>query len=319
MTDPKEKKTRTISEKEYTGRTRSLRILRAIIESPFFYTREELARHYNVSKDAIKEDFEAFANAGFELARDQRHRYALALDRRFDNLKSLMVFSSKEEEWIMNGLKKLGVTDNDLEKLERKLNRIYDASKLPNTFDKNFLGKVDRLEGAIKNKKVVIFKDYRSSNSNTIKDRIVEVFHISAEDDTIHAYDCDEKEVKHYLISRVTKLEVTDKHWTHEGSHVIYKTDPFRIHNNSQVSIHLRMTIGGYNALIERYPVTRNYTHPSPDGGNFYDLECKVNNKYYGLTNFILGYYSQIVAIFEPDDLIEHIRTEANKLLEKKF
>ena len=28
------------SEKEYTGRTRSLRILLAIIESPFFYTRD---------------------------------------------------------------------------------------------------------------------------------------------------------------------------------------------------------------------------------------------------------------------------------------
>ncbi len=307
------------SEKEYTGRTRSLRILLAIIESPFFYTRDAFTKIYSVSKDAIKEDFEAFKNAGFELIPDKRHRYALAMDRKFDNLKSLMVFNAKEEDWIMQGLKKLGVNDADLEKLERKISRIYDASKLPNTFDKNFLGKIDRLEGAMKEKKVVVLKEYRSSNSNTIRDRFVEVFHISAEDDTIHAYDCDEKGVKHYLISRITKLDVTDTAWTHEGSHIIFATDPFRIHNNNQISVHIRMTIGGFNALVERYPITRAYLKPAPEGENLYDLECKVNKQFYGLTNFIMGYYTQIVAILEPDELIEHIKQEAAKLLEKKF
>lgn len=42
------------NEKEYTGRARSLRILFAIVEKPFFYTKERLSSTYNVSKDAKK-------------------------------------------------------------------------------------------------------------------------------------------------------------------------------------------------------------------------------------------------------------------------
>jgi hypothetical protein len=56
------------NDKEYTGRTRFLRILFAIVESPFFYT-ERLAKTYNVSKDAITDDFTAFINAAFEFCK----------------------------------------------------------------------------------------------------------------------------------------------------------------------------------------------------------------------------------------------------------
>jgi predicted DNA-binding transcriptional regulator YafY len=307
------------NEKEYSGRTRSLRILFTIVESPFTYTKERLAKIYNVSKDSIGDDFDAFRSAGFELDKDERHRYALSADRKYDNLKSLLVFSQKEEDKMNEALQKLGTQDALAEKLLKKFSRIYDVSKMHNTFDKNFLTKMDKLEKARLERKVVILKDYHSTNSSTVRNRTVEAFHISAEDDILHAYDLEQKGIRHFRISRVSKLEITTAIWSHEGHHVLQATDPFRIHNNKQVSVHLRIKVGAYNQLIEQYPITRAYLKPTNESSDAYDFECKVNHKFYGLTNFILGNYRDVEKIFEPDDLMEHIEAAAKELLEKKF
>ena len=201
----------------------------------------------------------------------------------------------------------------------RKISRIYDVSKMNNTFDKSFLTKMDRLEKARIEKKVVIFKDYHSTNSSTVSHRTVEVFHISAEDDIVHAFDLEKKGIRHFRISRITQLEISPESWSFENHHTIVATDPFRIQENNQVKIHLRLKVGAYNEILERFPLTRGHLKQAPEGEGIYDLECKVNFRFYGLTNFILGYYNDIIAILEPDSLIEHIQNEAEKLLDKKF
>ena len=308
------------TEKEYTGRQRSLRILFAIVEKPYFYTLKRLAEKYEVDESTIKKDFEAFKSVGFDLDYDERFRYGLSADKKFDHLKSLLIFSVKEEELMNEALRKLGANNRDVEKLQRKLARIYDVSKMHNTFDKNFLTKMDKLEKAKDEKRVVVLKDYHSTNSSTVSNRSVEAFHISPEDDIVHAYDLDKKGIRHFRISRITKLDITPTTWSHEGHHIIVATDPFRIQENRQIKVHLRLRVGAYNELIERFPLTRAYLKPSPEGPeSTYDFECKVNHNFYGLTNFILGYHQDVVSILEPDELVEHIRTQARKLLEKGF
>ena len=307
-------------EKEYMGRTRSLRILFAIVESPYFYTIKRLAERYEVDESTITRDFLAFENAGFGLDYDERYRYALSAEKKYDSLKSLLVFSPKEEEILTEALRSFGANDKAVEKLQNKLSRVYDISKMHNTFDKNFLTKMDKLEKARSEKKSVILKEYPSTNSNTVSNRTVEAFHISAEDDIVHAFDLEKHAIRHFRISRITKVEITPQLWTHEGHHNIVATDPFRIQDNNQVKIHMRLKVGAYNELLERFPLTRTYLRPAPDGGEgLYDLECKVNHRFYGLSNFLLGYHNDIVSIVEPDSLIEHIQKEAKKLLDKRY
>jgi predicted DNA-binding transcriptional regulator YafY len=304
------------NEKEYTGRIRSLRILFTIVEAPYVYTKKRLAEKYEVDESTITRDFEAFKSAGFDLDYDERYRYALSAEKKYDNLKSLLVFSSKEEEILTTALQKLGINNKAIENLQNKLSRIYDASKMHNTFDKNFLTKMDKLELARKDKKVVILKDYPSTNSNTVSHRTIEAFHISPEEDIIHAFDLEKNAIRHFRISRTTKVELTPQYWTQEGHHSIVATDPFRIQDNKQVKVHLRLKVGAYNEILERFPLTRGYLKASPEGGEgLYDLECKVNHKLYGLSNFVLGYYSDIVSIIEPDSLIEYVQDAARRIL----
>ena len=189
----------------------------------------------------------------------------------------------------------------------------------PYTYDKNFLTKMDKLERAKEEQKVVVLKDYHSTNSSTVSNRTVEAFHISPEEDIVHAYDLVKKGIRHFRISRISQLDILPSPWTCEGHHSIVATDPFRIQENNQVKIHLRLKVGAYNELIERFPLTRGHLRPAPEGQGLYDLECRVNHRFFGLTNFILGYYHDVVDILEPESLLDHIRAEAQKLLNKDF
>lgn len=307
------------NEKEYTGRTRSLKILFAIVQSPFIYTRKRLSEKYEVDESTIKKDFEAFKNAGFNLAFDKHYRYGLGAEKKYDNLRELLVFSKKEEDILTAALQQLGTTDKAVEKLQKKLSRVYDVSKMNNVFDKNFLTKMDLLEKAIQDKKVVILKDYHSTNSSTVRNRIVEAFSVSAEDDIVHAYDLEQKGIRHFRISRISKLDITQEDWANISSHHLQSTDCFRIHDNKQTPVHLRLKVGAYNQLLEQYPTARTFLKPTSESPDTYDFQCKVNHRFFGLSNFIMGNYRDIEAIYEPESLIDHVEAEAKKLLEKKF
>jgi predicted DNA-binding transcriptional regulator YafY len=307
------------NEKEFKGRERSLQILFAIVESPFRYTIKQLAEQYEVDESTIKKDFKAFRNARFDLVFDKHYRYALSAEKKYDNLRELLIFTKKEEDILTAALQKLGTNDKAVEKLQKKLSRVYDVSKMNNVFDKNFLTKMDLLEKAIQDKKVVVLKDYHSTNSSTVRNRTVEVFSISAEDDIVHAFDLEDKNIKHFRISRISKLDISQIDWTHQGSHHLQSTDCFRIHDNKQVSVHLRIKVGAYNQLLEQYPTARTFLKPTSETPDAYDFQCKVNHRFFGLSNFIMGNYRDIEAIYEPESLIEYVEAEARKLLEKKF
>jgi predicted DNA-binding transcriptional regulator YafY len=306
-------------EKEHSSSARALAILHSIIEYPNHYTKADFVRHHNMSEDSIKRDIEAMRTARFDVVQDKKHRYALAMDRKFDKLREMLVFTPKEEALIIEGLQTLNHDKTTAERLMRKMSRIYDVSKMHNVFNKSFLTKLDRLEEAKTDKKVVILKDYHSTNSSTVTDRQVEVFKISPEDDIIHAFDLEKMKVLHFRISRVSKLTITDIAWSYETRHYEQTTDPFRIHDNEQTHIHIRMDVGGYNALLEAYPVARGYLNSAPDAPNQYDLVCKVNHRFYGLSNFIMGNYRSIVSIYEPESLIDYVRSESEALIQKKF
>ena len=207
------------NEKEYTSSTRTLRILKAIIQSGKIYTKKQLADRYGVSVDTIDDDFRAIRNVGFELLYDERYRYYIELDKSYEYLKSLLVFSPKEENLIIEGLQNITHDSPTAERLMRKISRIYDVSKMHNTFDKGFLTKMDKLQKAMKDEKVVILKDYHSTNSSSVSNRTVEVFHVSAEEDIVHAYDLDKQGIRHFRISRVTQLEILPTDWSCKGHH----------------------------------------------------------------------------------------------------
>jgi predicted DNA-binding transcriptional regulator YafY len=297
-----------MKEPEYGTKVRLMRIFRALLDRPYGYTRQELAHRYSVSIDTIALDFEAFESAGLVVDRDERHRYAFKLEKPLRQLKDLLHFSEEDQAMLYQAIDSLPASTERQQQLKNKLSSLYDYRRLGYSYlRKPHLTKVDQLLQAQTEKRRVRLLGYRSSNSNTIGDRLVEAFHISPPDDTLQTFDVDKKILRHFRISRITRVQLTDEPWAYQGHHNIMLTDPFRIVNNDQKMVYLRLSVSAYNELIERYPLTKSYIEETEDPNRF-DFQCMVNANFYGLSNFILGFHAQHVEVLEPEALKAYLR-----------
>ncbi len=302
-------------EHEYNTRTRIAKIFRVLLDQPFRYTRKELADKFGVHPDTISGDFEAFKNAEFEVRWDEKNRYAFLENKPFLQLKDLLHFSEEEQTMLYEAIENLPMTTARQQKLREKLASVYDFKKLGHSYlRKPYLTKVDLLTEAQQQKWQVVFEDYRSSNSNSIKNRLVEPFHVSPSEDTVQTFDVEKRVVNHFLISRIKRVKVLDSPWQFEGHHNIRQTDPFRIVTNDQVMVHLRLGVGAFNELVERFPLSKSHIEETDTEGT-YDFQCKVNRNFLGLTNFILGFHHKQIEIIEPDSLREHLREAVGKMV----
>lgn len=295
-------------------RIRLTRLLLAIIERPNAYTKADLARKYDCSSDTIKGDLEILKAAGLTCEPDARYRYSIKEEKPLAKLKNLLHFSEEDQMLLYQAIDSLPGSTEKHKRLKRKLASLYDYKRLGHTYlRKPYLTKVDTLMAAKEEKKVVTLVDYRSSNSNITKDRTVEPFHISPPEDTLQAFDIERGELRHFRLSRIKRVEKTASNWTHEGHHVIMRTDAFRIVDNNQVMVHLRMKVGGFNEMTERWPMTAGSFQEAGEEG-VYDFQCMVNHQFLGLANFILGFHHQLIEIIEPDSLIDHLQKQIDKM-----
>ncbi|MEZ5044013.1 MAG: WYL domain-containing protein [Saprospiraceae bacterium] len=301
-------------ESEYPAKHRILRIMQALLDHPFGYTKKQLADIYDVHEDTIKNDFRDLKNAGFLVERDEKYRYRFVQNKPYKQLKNLLHFSEEDQALLYQAIDQIAAHSKSGEKLKQKLASLYDFRRLGHAYLRRpYLTKVDLIIQAKEEKKQVVLHDYRSSNSNVIEDRHVEPFHISPPEDTLQAFDIQKKELRHFRISRFHRVELKEENWQFEGHHYVMRTDPFRIVDDNQVSVHIRLKIGAYNELIERFPQTKGSIVESEEI-DVYDFQCMVNHKFLGLTNFILGFHHQLVEIVHPESLKEHLRKEVQKI-----
>ena len=302
-------------EAEYGHKLRILLVMRMLIEQPYRFTKKELAARFGVSRDTISNDFDDFRNAGYELECDKKYRYGFTVDQPYQALRDLLQFTEKEQWMLIEALDQTAPHSPRAAQLKRKLANIYDYKRLGfENLRKPYLTKVNLLEQAKEQQVQIVLKNYYSSNSNTISDRHVEPFHPSPEDDILHAYDVSKDILRHFRISRITRIQVTDIPWQYPEKHIIHPTDPFRIVDSQQILVHLRFKVGARNELVERFPLTKGYLQEAAEEAGVFDFQCKVNHRFLGLSNFILGNYHQLVEVVEPESLKEHLRREVGRM-----
>jgi len=299
---------------EFGTRVRVLQLFRAILERPKRYTKKELAATHSVSTDTITDDLTAMVNAGFELERDQRSRYYLVMDKTVIKARDLLYFSEEERVLLYDAIDNLRTTPERQHALKRKLHSLYDYSRLGLAeLRRPHLTKIDLLEQAKNEKRAVILEEYHSSNSSQVSDRLVEPFHIAAEDDMLHAFELEKKVIRHFRITRFVRVKPTDIPWAFENHHSVMSTDPFRIVSNQQINVHLRLSVGARNELLERYPLTKKHIEQTSDA-NYFDFQANVNRDFFGLSNFILGFFHLEIEVLAPEELKTHLRAEISKM-----
>jgi predicted DNA-binding transcriptional regulator YafY len=297
-----------------TPRERAIRVLLRILSHPYRYTKRDLAEHFEVSKDTIKEDIIAIQNTGLHFEQDSKYRCAVIPDRQFKELKHLQSLTEDDRFKIGEALNHR-LSSKDALYLKNKLASLYNFQQLGlRALRRPALERIDALEKAKKLKLRVVLEKYKS-NSNSIRDRLVEPFHIDPELDTLQAFDVDSDSTRHFKLSRIERVKLMETPWSFEPRHEHKYTDVFRIANNHQVPIHLRLQVYAYNALIEAYPKALSEVMPGAESETF-DFETKVNCDFLGLMNFIMGNF-KFIEIIAPQQLKDRVEDHAKEILEK--
>jgi len=300
-----------------TPRERVVKVLLHVLARPYRYTKRDLANYFGYSKDAINEDIQAIKEAGLHVDQDSHTRCAIIPATTFDELRYLQSLTAEERGKIGQLLDK-NLTDKEAFYLKNKLSSLYDFQELGlNALRRPALEKLNQLEYAKTHKKQVILEKYRS-NSNQIRDRLAEVFDIDVELDTIQAFDPEEKrkgkKVKHFKLSRIDRIRLTETPWAFESLHDRKSTDVFRIAMNNQQMVSLRLDVYAYNSLIENYPRAKAACMPDTAPNTFY-FQAKVNPEFLGLINFIMNNAGH-VKILSPTLLKEKVKERVKDLLE---
>lgn len=299
-----------------TPRERIIRLVLRILAHPYQFTKRELADYFGETKERIKGDVKILKAIGLNFRQDKsHHRCAIIPDNAFNELQYLLTLTDEDRAKISRILSTSALSSKEVLYLNNKLSSLYDFQKLGiQALRRPALERLDRLELAKKKKVQVILENYRS-NSNNIRNRIVEPFHIDAELDTLQAYDVENTASKHFRLNRIERITLTDKSWQFESKHIYKYTDVFRIANNEQVMVHLRFDVYAFNALVEAYPKARADIYPAAEQ-HFFDFQSKINAEFLGVKNFILGNPSH-VEVISPTELKEVVRNEAKKMIEK--
>jgi len=137
---------------------------------------QEIIDILGCSSRTVYRYLETFETAGFVLEKNNGS-YRLQKDNtNTRSLQNLMHFSEEEVFILYDTLALIEGTSPVKEQLIRKLNLLYDHKALEQLQKTDDLTKIHSLRKAIQNKKQVMLKDYRSSNSDKITDRKVEPF-----------------------------------------------------------------------------------------------------------------------------------------------
>ena len=296
------------------SKERVLRLLLLLLARPYQYKKSDLAKLYHRDEDTIKGDFKAMRNVELKVVHDKLFRYAILPDYHFKELQYLQPLSEGEIANIRLLVQKQ-YSKKEALYLNRKLDSLYDFQRLGlQALRKPALDILDQLEHAKKNKKQITLLGYRS-NSNSVRDRSIEAFHIDPELDTIQAYDVEVQKHKHFLLSRVERVQLTDKTWQYENVHSIKPTDVFRIVDDQQTFVHLGLDVYAYNMLTEAFPRARGAILPGRTPNTF-DFQAKVNADFLGLLNFIMANFEHI-DIYAPDRLKAMVIAKAQRIYEK--
>ncbi len=304
--------------KDDKPRTRIVRLLLRIVANPGRFTRRELAEHFEVSKRNIDGDIKILKNIPELDFKQEPPNWTCKIlpDRSFKELQFLQPLTEEERAELSRIIdRSIGSSKRALY-LKRKLESLYDFQKLGlRALRRPALEKIDNLEQAKREQRQVFLKNYRSNSSNAVKDRLVEPFHIDPELDTLQAFDHSRKDSMHFRLSRIERVKLKEDTWQYTHRHYIKSTDIFRIANNDQEYVHLRLNLFAYNLLIEQFPLAKSYVHPAADPG-LYDFEAKVNANFLGLIHFIMGHASHL-EVMSPERLKVLVCQQAQAIVDK--
>ena len=277
---------------------RTLRLMR-LMSGNAYLTVEQLARRLDISTRSIYRYIDTFKTCGFAVEKIDDSIYRLiSMPSGYKDLQKLVYFSEEEARVLTYLIESLDETNSLKSSLYRKLCAVCDTKSIKeySGTSKN-AANVQALGNAMKDRKTVILKDYSSSSSGTVRDRVVEPFEFTNNHIDIWAYDCEKKDVRLFKIARIGWVDILPIDWQHEDEHDKGYLDACRMQGKTQTRVRLEMTLRARNLLCEEFPLAIPDV-TEKDGKFIFD---SMVSKMEGVGRFVIGLMGDIRVLDSPE------------------
>ncbi len=263
------------------------------------YTVEDMAERLGISYRSVYRYIETFKDAGFVVQRKDGGIYKLGKDSRYFKEISQLIHFTDEEAHIVNQLiEGLDNTNTLKQNLRKKLTAVYNCTSLAESVveGKNAVN-VNRLIEAISDRQRVVLRNYASSHTGVVRDRLVEPFGFTTNYVQVWCYEPESGLNKLFNTARIGAVEVLAEEWQAADKHHEGYIDIFRITGFEQQRVELELGVMSHNLLIEEYPLaTRDLTQIDEGHWRLDTMVCD----YAGIGRFVLGLLEDI-SILTPE------------------
>ena len=271
------------------------------------YTVEEMAERLGISYRSVYRYIETFKESGFVVQRKEGGIYKLGKESRYFKEISQLIHFTDEEAHIVNQLiEGLDNTNILKQNLRKKLTSVYNCTSMADSVveGKNATN-INGLIDAITEKKQIVLKDYASSHTSIIRDRLVEPFGFTTNYVQVWCYEPESKLNKLFNTARIGAVEIIATDWQFEKEHHEGYIDIFRITGYEQHNVQLELGVRSHNLLIEEYPLaTRDLKQIDDTHWLLATMVCD----YMGIGRFAMGVLGDI-RILTPE-FEEYIKDE---------
>lgn len=284
------------------------------------YTVEDLAERLETSPRSIYRYIETFKDAGFVVQKVDGGVYRLGKESKYFKSISQLIHFTDEEAHIVNQLiEALDDTNMLKQNLRKKLTSVYNCTSMANSIvkGKNAIN-INHIIEAIEGKRQVVLKNYASSHTGIIRDRLVEPFGFTTNYIQIWCYEPESGMNKLFNTARVGSVEVLQQEWQHTTEHREGYIDIFRMMGFEQKRVQLKVGVMARNLMTEEYPLSERDMTQIDD--NHWLLDTQVCN-YIGISRFVLGLMSDIEIVDSPEFeqyVLKEVEHMQNRLQEIK-
>lgn len=288
-----------------------LRLL-MLLYSPYRRTFEEIEENLSINKRTLYRYLNELKSFGLEIKTKSKEIY-LEKDTAVPLLlKKVFAFSAHEALLLSNSISAIDAPMPVKNGLKQKLG-FFAENKLHNELVKSQDSEiVIQINNAIKTTEKVLFRNYASSNSGKVSDRMVEPYEFKNNFQYVMSFDCEDKKNKLFKISRITQVDSVSVKWEYEDKHKSLPTDAFRICGELNKHVELELTLLAKNLLVEEFPYAEQYVKKLEP--NKYLFSGNVAG-FQGIGRFCLGLPDQ-VCVRESDELKAYIRCRAEQAKE---
>lgn len=272
------------------------------------YRIKDISEKLETSSRTIYRYIKTFRNAGLIVEKNSFGYWKIERNAtQYKELHELLQFSEEESYILQKAIH--SIDDNNVLKsnLINKLYSLYNSKRVIETIIKKENSEnISNITLAIENKKQIKLIAYKSANSNTVSNRVLEPIKFTTNFVSIWCFEPEKNATKLFKTARIKKVEILNKSWENAEKHKIGYMDCFRISSQEKIPIQLKLNMRARNLLIEEYPLSEKDI--SETENNTFFFNSYVCN-FLGVGRFVLGLMDDIVVV-SPIDLKQYLNSK---------